>query len=61
MRRLAGDERMLAGGQVQPLDDAEVREDVQRPEDRRPGHAEPPPARLAEQLVGREVAALRRR
>lgn len=59
VRRLAGHEGMLARGEIQSLDDAEICEDVQGPEDRRPRHPEPSPARLAEKVVGGEVPAVR--
>ena len=60
MGGLAGDERVLPGREVEPLDDAQVGEDVERSEDGGPGDAKSTPPRFAEELVGREVAAARR-
>ena len=57
MGRVAGDERVLAGGQVEPLDDAEVREDVERAEDRGAADPEALAPRRGHELLGREVAA----
>ena len=53
VRRFAGDECVLAGGQVEPLDDAELGEDVERTEDRRAARAESPGLRFEQELVGR--------
>ena len=60
MGRLAGHERVAARRQVQPLDDAEVGEDVQRAEDRGPAEPEPTAPRLLEELLGREMATAAR-
>ncbi len=56
MGRLAGDERVTTRRQIEPLHCAELCQDLQRPEDR--GAPEPASAalRLAEQLLGGEVA-----
>jgi len=56
MGRLAGNERVLAGGQIEPLDEAEVGEDIERSEDGCAAHAEAISMSLKEQLLGREVA-----
>ena len=56
VRGLARDERVLAGGQVDPFDHAKLRERVERPEDRRPAQAEVAPTRRDEEVVGGEVA-----
>ena len=58
VRRLAADVGMLAGRQVQPFDGAELGEDLERPEDRRPPDAETPGSRRDDQLGGREMAVL---
>ena len=58
MRRLAADVGVLARWQVEPLDSAELREDLERPEDGRAPDAEVTAARVAHQLRGREVARL---
>ena len=56
VRALAGDVGMVAAGQVQPLDDAQLGEHVQRPEDR--GAAKAPMLRPGgrDQVRGSEVA-----
>src|SRR5438093_6918867 len=51
-----GDESVLAGGQIDPLDDAELRQRIQRPEDRRPTQPQMTPPRGIEKVVGGEVA-----
>ena len=57
--RLAADIGMLAGWQVEPLDGAELLEDLERPEDRRPADAElAGPRGLGDELGGGEVAVL---
>lgn len=59
MGRLAGDVGMPAGGQLEPLDEAEFGEQVEGPEDRRPSDPEPLRARLGDELGGREMTRLR--
>ena len=54
--RIAADVGVLAVGQVHPLDEAEVREDVERAEDRRPADPEPAATSVRLQVGGREVA-----
>src|SRR5215203_4944368 len=55
MRRLAGDERVAARGQVKPFDDTEIGEDVERAEHRRPRDPEPPTAGFDKKLLGGEM------
>ena len=55
---LAADEGMIAGREVEPLHDAKAREDVQRPEDRRPPQPESLGARPCHEIVRGEVAPL---
>ncbi len=54
--RVAADVGVLAVGEVHPLDEAEVREHVERAEDRRPADPEPAAARVRLEVGGREVA-----
>ena len=56
--RLAADIGVLPGRQVQPLDGAEILEDLQGSKDRRPADAEPSHSRCLDEAGGREVALL---
>jgi len=56
MGRFAGDVGVLAGRQVEPLDEAEPREQVERSEDRRSPDARAPPAPVGDEVGRREVA-----
>ena len=60
MPRLAGDERVLAGRQIQPLDGTELGEELERAEDRGAVHPKVAAARFVEQRLGREMALLLR-
>ena len=53
---LAGHECVLAGGQVEPLDETELRQDVQRAKDGGARDAGSASARLGQQILGSEVA-----
>ena len=55
MRARAGHVGVLAGRQVESLDDAELGQQVQRPKERRPADAEPPLAGRGLELGGGEV------
>lgn len=57
---LTADEGVIAGREVETLDHAKAREDVQRPEDRRPPQPESLRARPRDEIVRGEVAALAR-
>jgi hypothetical protein len=56
MRSFAGDEGVLARGQVDPLDHPELGQDVESPEDRGPAESEVAPTRRIEQVIRCEVA-----
>ena len=56
--RLAGDVGVLAGGQVEALDEAELEQHVERPEDRRPADAQVAGRGRLDQVGRREVARL---
>ena len=56
--RLAADVGVLAGGQIDALDDAELLEDLERPEDRRPTDPEVARPRLGHDARSREVPVL---
>ena len=58
MGRLAAYVGVLTRRQVQPFDGAELRQDIERPEDGRAPDPETPVPRRADQLGGREVAVL---
>lgn len=58
VRRLTDDVGMLAGWQVQPLDGARFREDLERPEDRRPADPEALRPGASDELGGREMTLL---
>lgn len=55
VRPAAGDERVATVGEVQPFDQPEVGQDVDRPEDRRATHAEASAPRIREEVPGGEV------
>ena len=55
MDRVARDIGVLAGRQVQAFDDAELLEQVERAEDRRPADPESPRPRSRDEVGGREV------
>ena len=55
--RLAGHVGVLAGRQVEPFDQPELLEQVERPEDRRPSDPQPAGARVGDEIGGGEVAA----
>ena len=57
--RVAADVGVVAVGQVDPLDEPQVREHVERPEDRRPPDPQAPAARVVDEVGGREVALAR--
>jgi hypothetical protein len=57
MGRVAGNERVLAGRQVETLDDPELGENVERPEHGGAADPKPLPPRRGHELVGGEVAA----
>ena len=52
------DVRVLAARQVEPFDDAQLGEDLERPEDRRPADPEAAAASLAHEVGRREMAVL---
>ena len=54
---IAGDERVLPGGQVEALDDSQLGEDVERAEHGSPANTEPLALRRGHELLGGEVAA----
>ena len=58
MGRLAADVGVLTGRQVQPFDGTDLRQDIERPEDRGAPDPETPFPRRDDQLGGREVAVL---
>ena len=55
MGRLAHDVGMLAVRQIEPFDETELLEELQRPKHGRPPHAQPSSLRLREQVERREV------
>jgi hypothetical protein len=57
MGRIAGDERVLAGWQVQALDNSELGEDVEGAEHGGAADPEPLPSRCGHELLGGEMAA----
>ena len=56
--RLARDERVLTGGEVESLDDPELHQQLERPEDRSPVDAKPSLTRLVQKPFRGEMAGL---
>ena len=60
VRGLARHESVLTARQIEPLDEPELRQDLERPEHGGATHAEPSSAGRGHEVVGREVPSLLR-
>ena len=59
MLRQAGDVGVIAGRQVDPLEDLELGEELERTEDGRPADTQIPGSGILDEVTGREVACAR--